>query len=410
MCLLLGLYPSGGPHMLLLSALLANAAPMTVNQQGRLLDVLGQPIQGDQTLNFRLVNADNNDVFSETLVTPINNGFYSVVLGAQPSNLLDADLLLAGNSLSVQIDLGSQTFAGGQLVPVPLAGHALTAEQIATRPLNDPTGALASCKALRDAGDSRGTGAYYINAGSGPERVHCQMDLASGGWTHLATINPSDGTSVRFSNTRFWQGTDTYGWFGGHLTHDYRSPVADNLTGTELLIVLVQHDSADAVIGWRHWQMTGARTWNDMFTASPNTLLTSSVTATSLGDIHNHEPLIGSSTDSGVSDQLRTNAQFGPNADRARLNITSYSPLGDDNQPGLGTMMNQSLGLDVYLWADAELWVDSSSNLWRTSPANDSLYARLGFDNGCGALCNSTNNPIDHPAWYQTWDYQIYVR
>ncbi|MFT6162354.1 MAG: hypothetical protein ACI855_003112 [Myxococcota bacterium] len=396
--------------MLLLAVLLASASPLTVNQQGRLLDVLGQPVQGEQTLSFRLVNADDNSVFSETLVTPVDNGYYSVILGAQPSNLLDSDLFLVGSTLTIEVDLGAQTFEGGQLVPVPLAGHALTAEQIATRPLNDASGALASCEAIRDDGSSRGTGAYYIDSGSGPERVHCQMDLASGGWTHLATINPSDGSSVRFSNTRFWEGTDTYGWFGGHLTHDYRSAVADNLAGTEMLIVLVRHNSTDAIIGWRHWQLTGSQTWNAMFTSANNTALTSAVVATDMGDIHTHEPLIGASTDANVGAQLRTNALFGSSNDRARLNITAYSPLGNDNQPGLGTMMNQASGLDVYLWADAELWVDSGTNLWRVSPSSESLYARLGFDNGCGQSCVGTNNMMMHPNWYETWDYQIYVR
>lgn len=396
--------------MLLLLSMLATAAPITVSQQGRLLDITGEPVQGDQTLTFRLVDANDASVFTETIVTPMTDGYYSVVLGTQPSNLLDSDLFLGGDTVSMAVDLAGQTFDGGRLLPVPLAGHALTAEQIATRPLNDASGALSSCLAIRDAGTSRGTGAYYVDAGSGPERVHCEMDVASGGWTHLATINPSDGSSVRFSNTAFWEGVDTYGWFGGHLTHDYRSSVADNLAGTELLIVLVQHNSADAIVGWRHWQMTGSRTWNTMFTSANNTAITSSVSATSMGSIHAHEPLIGASTDANVGDQLRANALFGSSNDRARLNITSYSPLGNDNQPGLGTMMNQSSGLDTYLWADAELWVDSGANLWRSSPTSTSLYSRLGFDSGCGHLCTGTNNPIDLPAWYETWDYQIYVR
>lgn len=55
--------------------------------------------------------------------------------------------------------------------------------------------------------------------------------------------------------------------------------------------------------------------------------------------------------------------------------MNGYPVQGDDNQPGLGTQMNEAscaAGVLCYRFRDVELWVHRGSNLWYTAPSNGS--------------------------------------
>lgn len=62
----------------------AAAAPLTLTQQGRLLDADGTPLNTEHTLTSRLVDGSGVPLFTDVLTVPVEDGYYAVVLGADP--------------------------------------------------------------------------------------------------------------------------------------------------------------------------------------------------------------------------------------------------------------------------------------------------------------------------------------
>jgi hypothetical protein len=110
---------------------LASAAPMQLVQQGRLLDAGGQPVNGAQTLVFRIEDAGGTARFTETLSNvPVTDGYYGVILGGA-STPLDTGVFLSHGAMTLEIDLGAATLGtlamGGY--PVMVAQQSLLATQ-----------------------------------------------------------------------------------------------------------------------------------------------------------------------------------------------------------------------------------------------------------------------------------------
>jgi hypothetical protein len=129
-----------------------------------------------------------------------------------------------------------------------------------------------SCKELKDLMDENSefrvpTGEYQMCGKS--DKVYCEMDLEGGGWTLVATINPTDGNSVGYRNS-FWQDDNgQYGSFSNKLTHDYRSPAAGYSPGAEIMTRSVTKTNPQKQLAYRVWDMkpggAGTSTWSDMF-------------------------------------------------------------------------------------------------------------------------------------------------
>ena len=85
----------------------ANAVPQQLTQQGRLLDSSGVPLEGMQSIAFRLYN----DPFSGSLIwtenqsIQMNNGFYAVILGGDTNNNPLEDSMLIDNILYLEIEV-----------------------------------------------------------------------------------------------------------------------------------------------------------------------------------------------------------------------------------------------------------------------------------------------------------------
>jgi hypothetical protein len=88
----------------------ALAVPTQVTQQGRLVDDLGDGLSGEHTIEFTLFSdaAGSSAVWSESHTMTLDEGYYSVVLGADSGNVLDAAVLSAEPLyLGMSVDAGA---------------------------------------------------------------------------------------------------------------------------------------------------------------------------------------------------------------------------------------------------------------------------------------------------------------
>lgn len=113
---------------------IANAVPLQMTHQGRLVDANGAAITGTQSLTFTIFDDPNNgtDLWTETLSVSFNNGYYAAVLGADEStNPLDS-LILGQYPLYLEIQVGQNSPLSPRttLQSVPYAQIAGTAESV----------------------------------------------------------------------------------------------------------------------------------------------------------------------------------------------------------------------------------------------------------------------------------------
>ena len=122
--------------MLLLSLFLgsiggANAVPVKLNQQGRLLDNTGSAITGIHLLHVRIFDdqSSGNMIWDESQQVLFNDGYYAVILGSDiASNPLE-DTVLTQGPLFVEVEVNNSGPMGvrQELVSAPyarLAGQA----------------------------------------------------------------------------------------------------------------------------------------------------------------------------------------------------------------------------------------------------------------------------------------------
>ena len=74
----------------LLASSLSFAVPQQFTQQGRLIDVDGNPIDGEHNLTFHLYETpiSTTPLWGESLSVSFQNGYYTVVLGSDVANHL----------------------------------------------------------------------------------------------------------------------------------------------------------------------------------------------------------------------------------------------------------------------------------------------------------------------------------
>lgn len=92
----------------------ASAAPQMLTQTGRLLDSSGVALNGTESITFELVNASDVVRFAQTTTVPLEDGFYSVQLGAMDSSILAEDL-------DVRMRMGATELGRQTLTAVPYA-------------------------------------------------------------------------------------------------------------------------------------------------------------------------------------------------------------------------------------------------------------------------------------------------
>ncbi|MSP93485.1 MAG: hypothetical protein EXR79_17120 [Myxococcales bacterium] len=262
----------------------------------------------------------------------------------------------------------------------------------------------ASCKDILTKAPASKDGVYWMTAAGNVFPVYCDMTTAGGGWTLVMGVHPQDGSSVSFTNTTFWTADKEFGQFGKHFTNDYKSPASYLLTSAAILVEVTTPGDSGSLIGWKAWNMS-PQPFDKFFDAGANTTQTTSVIGSDVSKVYAYEPLIKN------GGQLQSNRAINPNSDRVRLGVDGYPNQGDDNQPGLGTQMNEAscgAGNNCYRYRDVELWVNSGSNLWCTAPGEGS-YGWIGTDGGCGGNCGGCDS-AKSPPFTPYWTYRIFVR
>ena len=120
--------------LLLSLTLSANAVPLQLTQQGRLLDGSGASVTGTHTLTFRVYTdvSGGSVLWSESLTVQFNNGYYATVLGTDTqNNALDSDTLLNYPVyLEVQLDANAPMSPRQAINSAPYAQIAGIAESV----------------------------------------------------------------------------------------------------------------------------------------------------------------------------------------------------------------------------------------------------------------------------------------
>jgi hypothetical protein len=121
-------------HLCLYLSNTAQAVPLQITQQGRVLDSTGVTIMGTHDVTFRLYENEttNSPVWSETLVISFNNGYYAAILGTNESgNPLGSEVLsLYPLFLEIQLDSNSPMTPRQEITSAPYAQISGVAESV----------------------------------------------------------------------------------------------------------------------------------------------------------------------------------------------------------------------------------------------------------------------------------------
>ena len=167
------------------------------------------------------------------------------------------------------------------------------------------------------------SGVYRIDPDGGSATnafdVYCDMTTSNGGWTMLLNLDTSDG-HVMWWAAALWKDTGTYGDLTTPFGGDHKSPAYTTLSGTTALMLTV-HQQGSA-IGWKAFNKSGTGTLWSYLQGGDNTLLASSVLASSTASIWSGELLVRNSTNLYANYCLQ-NAGYGC------TNYTGGSPDGN---------------------------------------------------------------------------------
>ena len=210
----------------------AFAAPTVLTHQGRLLDSTGTPLTGSQTLDVALFDdpSGGTELWSESLSTSLDAGYFSVLLGEQTP--ITADVL--EDELYVEITVNGDTLPRRRVASVPwalrsntttnLTGGSVdaTSIQINGTTVIDSSGTLTAPITGVLLSDLNCTDAGHIATWSGsqwscaaPSELQLPSDLADGDNDTLADLSCSTDQVAQWSGSAWacadLTNTDTLG-------------------------------------------------------------------------------------------------------------------------------------------------------------------------------------------------------
>ncbi|MEC7985574.1 MAG: right-handed parallel beta-helix repeat-containing protein [Myxococcota bacterium] len=151
----------------------ANAVPLQLTQQGRLVDSSGTAATGSHDLTFRIYNAASSGtlLWSETISTTFTNGYYAAVLGGDTVNNPLEDSVLESGDIYIELEVNSD----GPLTPRQIVSSTPYARIAGKAQAADWTG-LTSIPADIDDGDDDTVGS--LSCGDGEQPVYSSTNSA----------------------------------------------------------------------------------------------------------------------------------------------------------------------------------------------------------------------------------------
>lgn len=311
----------------LMTLSVAQAAPVELLHQARLLGAGGEPLQGPQTVDVALYASEgaSTAAWSDSFDVVAQDGFFAVRLGSEAS--LDSSLLTAAPSLWIGLTVGSTELSRQELVSVPSAVFADRARGVASEA--SPSGscepgelrfdpdadALAlcgnggvwrtvstlatlelvsgarqwtdgsyapTCLAYRQPTDSSyqytgatGSGLYRIDPdGAGPDApqaVYCDMVTDGGGWTLVAS-NHWDDTTMPSGTARTDLFLTATGYSGNPSTSaDYLiGPIVSDIVFSEARVFSDRFDDGSVVVDFKWSQSSTTSVLSGNFSSRTN--------------------------------------------------------------------------------------------------------------------------------------------
>ncbi len=215
--------------LLALATSTASAAPLSLTWQGRLLDTLGSPVSGNETLTVDLfsdinaVTPDWTDDFSQD----VDSGFFSIEIGSNTPLPTD---LFSGGDVWIQVSTAAGALSGRQhltSVPFSLVSAGITVDSSTPNPFTCDT-----------------AGATVYDSAADGVRV---CDGTDWKWVRSETCGPTDTAGL----TR-WSGTALQVCNGTSWT-DVNQPSSGSILFTNF-----EYDSASRSFGGS-WAV--GRTW-----------------------------------------------------------------------------------------------------------------------------------------------------
>ncbi len=121
---------------------LSAAAPMQLNQQGRLLDASGQALNITTMLTFRIQDGSGTPQFTESFAdVTLTDGYYAVILGVGTLSL-DTSVFLDHGAMALDVQVGGVSIGTSPLggYPVVVAQQSLLAKEATVQQLVANTG------------------------------------------------------------------------------------------------------------------------------------------------------------------------------------------------------------------------------------------------------------------------------
>jgi len=287
--------------------------------------------------------------------------------------------------------------------------------------VNKAVGACASV-----GGDS---GVFVIDpdgpGGAAGFSAFCEMEQDGGGWTLVMSVDTANGLFSTFA-APIWTTTNEHGDFAQRWSVDYKSPAAQLVAGDALLLIVRTSGSAggSAIVGWRSWNLDGAKTFNSFFSGSVGAF-----NANSTGGCNSGHAGAGKKQTSGIkssglkatydtftgfAQDIYTNSYYGAceqTGDAFRL--SSWYRWSNNANVGLGLQMDGSSTGGYSLEAGSHMKIDTYGNPQRycTSGCSScSAYPDGGYSSTATLAAIGTDHYGNHCTVGVSYRYEWYIQ